>query len=89
MRTVFLSVLALLFATTAFAQESFQPGDFSKILNNFAVNSGAKYAAEHACKSVNSSLSGFEPEEGNPSAYIATCANGTKVRITSADMRRQ
>ena len=80
--------LFLLSSTTIMTPEDIEQGAFYKMLNNHAVNTGAKYAAEQGCQNAGSYLSEFEPEEGNPSAYIATCANGTRLRISS-NLQRQ
>ena len=84
----FIICLFLLSSTTIMTPEDIEQGAFYKMLNNHAVGSAAKYAAEQGCQSVGSTLSEIEPEEGNPSAYIATCGNGTRLRISSS-MQRQ
>ena len=85
---LFAICLFLLSSTTIMTPEDIEQGAFYKMLNNHAVGSAAKYAAEQGCQSVGSTLSEIEPEEGNPSSYIGTCANGTKFKVSSS-MQRQ
>ena len=88
MKKYITACLFLLSSTTIMTPEDIEQGAFYKMLNNHAVGSAAKYAAEQGCKNIGSTLSEIKPEEGNPSSYIGTCANGTKFRVSSS-MQRQ